>query len=341
MSEVKNKKATITDVARVAKVSKKTVSRVLNSEPNVKAETVKKVKAVMKQLDYHPSISARALASKRSYLISILYFDYGGHYIYELQNGLSEHLNEHGYSLILQPCPENQAAIIELIEQKVRQLNIDGFVLSPSLASMENIVEALTSMSKPVVRIGPTSKDPNDNVEVSGDEYMAAYDMTQHLLEVGYETIGFIAGRRDRVSSHLRLKGFKKAMKEAGIKVPASHILYGNFRYESGVKCAEKLLSLDLPPEAIFASNDLMAAGVMSVAHRLGYEIPSDLAIAGFDDSPLSQQLWPALTTVSQPNRKLAKIAGQRLLDQINQREVSSNELLQCSVITRASTVGE
>ncbi len=341
MSSSAQSKATILDVAKLAEVSKKTVSRVLNKEPNVRKETVEKVEKAMAALDYRPSLSARSLASNRSYLIALLYDNPVAHYIVDVQSGVLDYCKSQGYSLIIQPCRYTDDAVLNTIDELVNQSNIDGFILTPPFSDMDTVTNCLEELNKPYVRIAPVNHETGSDC-VYCDDYKSAYEMTQHLIDLKHQDIGFIIGHPDHSACQLRFDGYQQALKDNGLSVKDKLVAQGDNSFESGLRCAEQLLSLKQPPTAIFASNDEMAAGVVAIAHQRGWQIPSDLSIAGFDDNPIAAQIWPKLTTVRQPVNAMARGAAKMLISNLGNRSEAINnhqeQLLECDLVYRDST---
>ena len=307
---------TINDVAMLAGVSKKTVSRVMNNEVNVKAQTRELVQKAMRELNYFPNMSARNLASKRSQLICLLYCDIDNYVFQQFQSCLLELLAARNYALILLPCLNDSEHALLNVEQKARYMNVDGFVLMPPLVDAKPVLDLLRQLDKPYVRITPT--DNYDGfTEVLCDDEKAAFEVTRHLIAEGHRRIGFVKGNPHCLSTLTRLKGYQRALLDAGIALNKDWLAEGSYSFESGQKAAQPLLALAEPPTAIFCSNDDMAAGVLSVAHDLGVRIPHDLSVVGYDNSPLSQKTWPALTSVQQPIQAMAEVAANKLLDTI------------------------
>jgi LacI family transcriptional regulator len=330
--------ATINDVARLADVSKKTVSRVINNEPNVRPDTREKVQRAMSELNYFPNLSARSLASRRSYLVAMLYFDVGAYYLHQLQSGLLDHFSERNYSLLMQPCEGETAQILTTIEQKTRYMNIDGFVLVPPLVCLTPLISLLKRLGKPYIRITPR-EEFDGFTDVLCDDEEAAFELTSHLIRQGHSRIAFVRGNPGCLSTVTRFEGYKRALLTAGLPYESRFVADGTYEFASGLNAGQQLLQGANRPTAIFCSNDDMAAGVLHVAHDRGLRVPADLAVAGYDDSPLSRQTWPALTSVKQPNRRMAEIAANKLIDKI--AGISPPEYPQnigCEIIYRAST---
>ncbi len=172
------------------------------------------------------------------------------------------------------------------------------------------------------------------------DDRLAAFEMTKHLIGLGHRDIGFIIGHPDHGASHLRHRGFVDAMADSGLTVRPGRVEQGYFSFRSGFEAAERLLSGEDRPTAIFASNDDMALGVMAVANRLRLNVPETLSVAGFDDTPGAKVVWPQLTTVRQPIAAMAGAAADMLLTGVSweEGETPPSRLLDFEVVVREST---
>jgi len=311
-------KATITDVAKKAGVSMKTVSRVLNNEPNVAEKTRQKVKAIANELRYSPNLAARGLATSKSYLIALIYDNPSPNYISHIQRGAIDACREAGYHLVVEPLTLESGDASEEKANAIRavldRLPVDGVVLTPPLCDSQSILDTLAELNIRCVRVAP--KNRGQDPFVGMDDETAAYQMTQYLLEQGHEKIGFVKGHADHAATYLRFDGFNRAMKDADLEVREDLVVQGDFSFESGGRAAKHLLSLDKGkrPTAIFASNDDMAAAVISVAGQFGVVVPSELSVCGFDDTPLARVIWPALTTVRQPIYRMGYDAAKQLV---------------------------
>lgn len=310
-----SKRVTIEDVASQAGVSIKTVSRVLNREPNVRPATRRKVEAVVRDLAYTPHISARRMGAKRSFIVGLLYRDDDvNHFIPDIQHGVLDVCRERGYNLMLHPCAGTVEDAAEEVQDLVRQALIDGFILTPPLADSRTLIGQMQQLGIPFVRVSQLYRGEY-SPSVSVGDYAGAYAMTEYLARLGHRDIGFIIGNENQGASIDRLCGFRDAVRDFHLHAEESWIRRGDFTFESGAACATEIISLEKRPTAIFASNDDMAAGAQIVAHRHGYLIPGDISIVGYDDIATSQRLWPPLTTVRQPTKQTAASATGMLLD--------------------------
>jgi LacI family transcriptional regulator len=331
-------KTTIKDVAAKAGVSIKTVSRVINNEPNVKAGTRVKVANAVAQLGYRPDPSARRLAGNRSYSLGLLYDNPSASYVINIQAGVLNVCQKEGYDLLIYPCDYTDPSVVSKIRDFRNHSKLDGLILTPPLSDLESLIRAIRQEHIPYTRIAPAD-DADQQRSVFTNDAQACREMTRYLASLGHRRIGFIIGHPDHRAVLTRYEGFTQGMAEAGLKVDRNLVVQGYNSFESGIDCARKLLRRKQRPTAIFASNDDMAAGVMLVAHELDLDIPGKLSVAGFDDIPLARQLWPALTTIKQPIQRMAMQATSILIRQIRGlSEDSLPHVIKSELVTRDST---
>lgn len=316
---VAERKPTIIDVAQAAGASIKTVSRVMNNERYVSAETRERVMKAMADLKFQPNRSAQSLKGDRSYLIAHIYGDPGGPYTGEIQMGLLNRCREQGYHLLIEEIDYNAEDVHERVSKLVNQLSLDGVVLTAPVTDNDDVLAVLRAADVDYVRVTPAVENAESS-SVRIDERAAAADITLHLLAFGHRRIGFIKGRPNHAGTDLRYGGYCDALREYGLEPDPEIVEQGGFTYRSALAPARRLLSLDNPPTAIFASNDEMAAGVLSVAHDRGLSLPTDLSVVGFDDIQLSEMVWPPLTTVRQPIQEMADAAAEMLIEALTHR---------------------
>jgi LacI family transcriptional regulator len=303
---------TITDVARRAGVSMKTVSRVLNGEPHVREEVRDKVLKAAQDLRYRPKLSARSLAGARSYQIGFV-LGYPSPYFMHAQLGALKACHERGFHLVVEPIETTSPDLAQEMETLTNGLAVDGMILLPIACDNQVVLDALDGASIPYVRVAPaTSRGHGATIEV--DDEGAARTITDHLLDLGHRRIGLIQGPVGHAASVRRLEGFRKALAARGIEPDPALLQEGRFLYLSGLKAAERLLALPEPPTAIFASNDEMALGVMAAAQSKGLRIPEDLSVVGFDDIATSGMVWPGLPTMRQPMADMGAAAAEVLI---------------------------
>ncbi|MDV6330873.1 LacI family DNA-binding transcriptional regulator [Asticcacaulis sp. 201] len=344
------RKPTIIDVASRAGVSIKTVSRVINNERHVSADMRARVRAAVAELGFEVNESARGMRSQtpdKSYVVAQLYGDPGGAYTSDIQIGLLSRCHYFGYHLVVEELDYQSPDIERRTKDLVRRLKLDGAVLTAPLTDNEVVLGVLDEAGVPYVRVAPVT-EARHLPSVRIDEKRAAYQLTQHLIAFGHTRIGFIRGLPGHSATLLRWEGFEQAMSEAGLAIDESLIEDGGFRYFSALPSAHNLLERPDRPTAIFASNDEMAAAVISVAHELGLTLPDDCSVVGFDDIATSEMLWPSLTTVRQPVTRLGAAAGDLLFTRLSPLSSSPDSVewpnpaphvvLQHDVVLRAST---
>jgi LacI family transcriptional regulator len=308
-------KATINDIARLAGVSKKTVSRVINDSPLVKPDTRAKVHALMREYGYAPDPQARGLAFRKSFLVGLVFDNPTAQYIVNMQYGVLDALRDTGYELVVHPCDSKREGYIDGIRRFVLQQKLHGVILIPRVSEDQALAEALREVDCRYVRIASVPFDEAGRMLVTQDR-IAGAEAADYLESLGHRRIGLITGPKRYRSSIERGGGFLDALARRGIQVPPEHVYEGGYTFESGVAGAEQLLSRPDRPTAIFACNDEMAAGVYKAAQRMGISIPVELSVVGYDDSPLASQLWPAMTTIRLPVRDVGRQAASLLLAQ-------------------------
>ena len=302
---------TIHDVARQAGVSIKTVSRVMNKEPTVHADTRARVQEAVGALNYRPQLSARSLAGARSFLIGLLYYDPSAAFVAGVQRGATLGCREAGRHLVVESLRRDDGHMHAQIEAMLAALRPDGMILTPPLCDDPEILDVLRANRTPCVLISPGTEG-HGMAAVRMDDTLAAEELTNLLIGLGHRDIAFVEGNQS--ASGRRRAGWERALKAHRIAVDPALVVAGDFQFESGVAAAHQLLARPRPPTAIFAANDDMALGVLSAAQRLGVSVPHELAIVGFDDSRAATLVWPELTTVRQPLAEMALAAVDMLL---------------------------
>ena len=308
-----NGKNTINDVARLAGVSKKTVSRVINESPLVRQDTREKVLALMQQLGYTPDPQARGLAFRRSFLIGLVFDNPTAQYIVNLQYGALDALRDSGFELVVHPCDSKSEGYIAGIQRFAQQQKLYGVILIPRVSEDQALADALREIGCRYVRIASVAMDAPENMVLTHDRQAGA-EAANYLESLGHKRNALVTGPKRYRSSIERGGGFTDALAKRGVELPAEMVYEGGYTFESGVAGAEALLTRSPRPTAIFACNDEMAAGIYKAALRMGLSIPGDLSVVGYDDSPLASQLWPSLTTIRLPVRDLGRQAAAMLL---------------------------
>ncbi len=308
------RKPTINDVARLAGVSKKTVSRVINDSPLVNEATRKGINGLIKAIGYRPDPQARGLAFRRSYLVGMIYDNPTPQYIVKIQLGILDVLRKTGYELVMHPCDRKSDTFIEDARKFIEVSKLWGVILTPSVSEDERLAEVLREIGVPYIRVASIALDMERRMIITNDR-VGGREAAHHLAKLGHTRIALIAGRRSFRSSKERRAGFEEGLAEFGLTVPPEYVLQGDYTFESGLALGAQILDLDPPPTAVFASNDEMAAGVLQALHVAGQTPPDALSVVGFDDFETATRVWPRLTTARTPAREIGRLAAERLFE--------------------------
>lgn len=330
-------RATINDIARIAKVSKKTVSRVINESPLVKPRTRQLVKAIIGELGFTPDPQARALALRRSFLIGLVYDNPSPQYVVNMQRGILDGLEATDFQLVLRPVNRADADLSDRLRQFIVQHKPFGLILPPSVSEDEALAEMLREHEVDYVRIASVDLDTPARLVRTHDAEGAA-QAARHLCALGHSAIAHIHGPESFRSAHERRSGFIRGLTEAGRSLPSDMIVEAGYTFDSGLQAMEKLLYARRRPTAIFAGNDEMATGAYVAVRKAGLRIPEDISIVGFDDTPIAGRLWPALTTVRLPIREMGRAAAKLLLDQAAGKEPEEAISFAPEIVVRDST---
>lgn len=333
-------RATIHDVAAQARVSIKTVSRVINNVKTVKPHTRERVMRVIRKLDYHPNPSARGLGGMRSYLIGLLYDYTCDFYATSVLAGVLETCRAAHYQVVMHPCDYQSPKLLAELGRSVHQSRAAGMIITPPLSDLTEVTSFFEQEGIPFVRIAPAERSDVQRSVFTNDRESCAR-MTEQLVAMGHRRIGFIMGHPDHIAIADRYRGYTDGLRGCGLTLDKKLILQGDNSYLGGVRSARKLLQLpdSKRPTAIFASNDEMAAGVLAVAHEMGLSVPEEVSVAGFDDMPLASKVWPALTTIRQPIPAMAARAAELLLMQLRgEPDAPAEHVLKSSLTFRQST---
>jgi len=330
---------TILDVARLAGVSPMTVSRVVNDQKYVGEAMREKVMAAVTELNYQPNLAGRSLRSSSTSRVGLLYSNPSASYLNQFLVGALQQSSASGGQLILERCgglKSQQAAVEKLLAN-----GVDGVILPPPLCDSPATLAMLDAEGVPVVAVA-TGQPVTGVSAVRIDDYQGACAMTQYLLKLGHQRVGFIRGDRRHTPALQREQAFLDTMKRAGIETPEALMADGSFTYRSGLSAAQQLLTLQERPTAIFSSNDDMAAATLAVAHGLGLKIPEDLSVVGFDDTPIATTVWPELTTIHQPVSAMGRAAVSLALEEIRrhrtgQPKAATHEVMKFQLVRRDS----
>jgi LacI family transcriptional regulator len=299
---------TIRHVAADADVSLQTVSRVINDETNVRPEMKRRVQASIDKLGYVPSIAAQRLSGSRSHLILALndrdrtiadWTQRQGHdWVDQMLFGGMLKSAEHGYRLIFELVDTHNDHVERELRGTIAALQPDGVILTPPHSDNPLIINLLAEQNIIFARIGSDAEGPG--ITLNMDDRHAAALATRRLIALGHQRIGFVAGSPEYALSAWRVEGWRLAMGEAGLAT-AGLLAEGDFSYASGERAATALMEGQAPPTAIIASNDQMALATLGVIQARGLDIPGDLSLISFDNTPIVRMSQPALSAIDQP----------------------------------------
>lgn len=304
---------TINDVAARAGVSKKTVSRVINRSPLLSEMTRAKVDEAIRELGFVPNPQARALALRRNFMIVLLHDNPNGQTVLNFQRGVLNAIEDSDLALVVKPVDRHSPQMLADVQMFLERQRPLGAMLLPPISENNALAKLCSDLGVRYVRVGSALLDDTQHCVASNDRIVVA-EACRHLIAKGHQRIGFVRGPQGFRSSEEREAGFRAAMTEAGLTPDPDLFVEGTYRFGSGIAAGEALLKADQRPTAIFASNDEMAAGVMHIAHSIGLDVPGDVSIIGFDDSPTASQIWPALSTVRWPITEMGSLAARKLV---------------------------
>lgn len=310
------KRVTIQDIADKAKVSKSTVSRVLNDTTPVAPEKETAVLAAMAELDYQPNIFARGLASGQSMTVGALTQNIGSPFYDAIMGGIIQGFQGSDYSPIFADG-QWQTDVEERVLQTLLGRQVDGLIVVGGTLGAEQLCKLQERV--PVLIVARDVPELRDYC-IFADNYQAAYDATRFLIEAGHRRIAHISGIAEHQDSQQRRAAYVQALTDAGIRVNPDLIFEGNFRWQSGVLAVEGLLTRGQTFTAIFAANDQMAFGARLALFRRGIRVPDEVSLIGFDDQPDSAYMTPPLTTIRQPAVEMGETAARAMLQLLKEK---------------------
>ncbi|MEH7444472.1 LacI family DNA-binding transcriptional regulator [Bacillus sp. JJ1122] len=292
---------TIKDVAKVANVAPSTVSRVIANSPRISEKTKERVREVMDQLGYHPNFIARSLASQSTRAIGLVMPSstdvvFQNPFFPTVLSGLSEGAHSKQYALHM-TTGKTEDEIFDGVVAMVQGGRVDGVVLLYSKVE-DRVIAYLRERDFPFVVIGKPFKDDENISYVDNDNFKAGKEVTEHLIQLGHDRIGFIGGNLDLVVTVERLLGYEKALRNSGISLIDEYIVNDEFLRESGQDAVKVLLSLEKPPTAMVVADDLMALGVLNKLDEMGISVPDDISIVSFNNVLIAEMARPPLTSV-------------------------------------------
>lgn len=322
MHEARRRAVTIKHVAAEAGVSLQTVSRVINDGPNVRDAIKARVRDAIARLGYVPSLAARRMGGSRSFLLLALNdrdrtiedwrSGQGKDWVDQMLLGGMLKCAEHGYRMIFELVDTHGLQVEREISGALSALHPDGVILTPPHSDNPLITALLTRQGIPFARIGSVADGAGFSIAM--DEAGAAAAATRHLAELGHRRIAFIAGSDEYVLSAARLDGYRRAVAAAGLADDPALVAPGDFGFEAGRRASEALLALAAPPTAIVASSDQMALAAVQVAKERGLDVPGDLSVVSFDDTPIVRFGTPPMTAITQPIAAMTSRAAELLI---------------------------
>jgi LacI family transcriptional regulator len=333
------RKATITDVARVAAVSIQTVSAVVNRKSGISEPTRERVWRAVQELQYRPNGIASSLRAQRSHTVGVVIPTITNPFFPEFVRGAEDAASEKGYSIFLCNADEDSEKEIQYLWLLQRH-RVAGILVSSvsGPAASELVLKELASKHMPVACLGPRRAEEGIATLCVRESEIGRV-AAKHLLELGHRRIGFITPPPSKCISQLRIEGFKNAFVEAGLPLRPEYLVEGGFEFQNGIQGAEQLLSLRYPPTAILAANDLVAIGAIATLKKHGHRVPKDVSVVGIDDIQMAALLDPPLTTVAQPIYEMGRQGMESILLRIQNPELESSEIMfETQLMIRQST---
>jgi len=330
--------STILDVAKLAGVSTATVSRVINSPEAVRPETREKVTSAMKVCNYKYNALARGFATKRSNTIGLIVPTINNQVFAESTRGAQDYADLNEIQVLLGNTYYRHGQEERLIKT-FREKQVDGLIITTTNLRSA-VLKTLVSEGVPFVLLYSTLKS-GPMTAIGIDNYRGGYQATEHLVKLGHRRIAMVAGKfsiSDR--SFHRWHGYRQCLNNNNIPYDRELLIQTEYSLAGGRNSVKSLLSLQKPPTAFFCSNDYLAIGVMKGARELGFTLPDDLSIVGFDDIRIASYMIPELTTIRQPCYEMGKLGAELLLQRIGQKVKPVQMMLESSLVVRGSTTG-
>ncbi|SIQ92060.1 LacI family DNA-binding transcriptional regulator [Halanaerobium kushneri] len=342
--------ATIKDIAEKAGVSTATVSYVLNDSAQISKATREKVLKIVDEMNYKRNNIAKSLRTNKTNTIGVIVEDMTVFNSPQIIDGINRYVEEHGFHIILsnlrlnkkignsfEKAAQYSAEINETIDVLLTR-QIDGIIYIGE--HPRDVSGIINNIDKPVVYTYCYSSK-EDTYSVNYNDKLASYRATSHLISLGHKRIAVISGMINSRPSHERLQGYQQALIDNNLNLDPALIRTGNWEYDTGFNLSKELLKSENPPTAVFAFNDLMAVGVIDGVSSMGYQVPNDLSVIGFDNREFSHFFKPKLTTIDLPLNKMGEKATKMLIDLINGYKIKENPCkIECSLIERDSVSG-
>lgn len=335
-----NKEVTIYDVAKALNISPSTVSRGLKDHPHIKKQTCSRIKKVAGEMGYRQNKFASNLRKKSTETLGVVVPKLNSYFMATAISGMEKTTNRYGYGLIISQSQESgkqeRSCVSTLFNSRV-----DGLLISLAYDS-DNLehFNILFNKGLPVVFFDRVA-ECNDCMSVVIDNFKAGYEITRHLIEQGCHRIMHLGGNLLRNVYSERLRGYRQALEEGGLRFDDELIVISELNNEAGTNAARKIIKMTNPPDGIFAANDTSAVAAICELQKAGIKVPDDIAVAGFNNEPVSQVIKPNLTTIDYPAAEIGEIAATSLINKLKNRETAglSTIVLKHKLIIRESTV--
>jgi LacI family transcriptional regulator len=333
------REVTIYDIAKALNVAPSTVSRALKDHPNIKKETKKKIFVVAREMGYQRNKFASDLRQKRTNTLGVIVPRLNSYFMSSVISGIEKVTNKSGYNLIIS---QSQETVIKEIDSVNTLFNsrVDGLMVSLAYDTTNlDHFNVLFKKGIPVVFFDRVSSC-DECISVILDNHKAGYDMTSHLIKQGCKRIVHLGGSLIRNVYYDRYSGYKQALQDNNIPFDDSLVIISQLNDQVGMEVLPKILSLDPMPDGIFAANDTSAVSIMCELKQAGINVPRDIAVAGFNNDPISRIVEPNLTTVNYPGKEMGEIAAQTLINLLNNLQPASlsSIVLSHSIIVRQSS---
>jgi LacI family transcriptional regulator len=317
------KKTTIKDIARMAKVSHTTVSRALNDKSRIRNETKERILSIAKELSYRPNFIARSLVMRRTKTLGLVITTIANPFYTELSQGIETTAISLGYNIIL--CSTNYDLSVEKqYIDMLRSKGVDGIIFTSAHMGDPNII-GLAEEGFPIILVNRRTYHPmvRERIDYVGvDNISGGFLAVEHLIRLGHDRIGMIGGSSESSVGFERLEGGKKALAAYGLEMKGNYFLEGDFLKGSGYRGGKEFLKMSRPPTAIFATNDYMALGTYQAIVEEGMKVPEEIALIGFNDIEFTSMKGIELTTIGQKKYEMGALAVKTLVERIEGRKV-------------------
>ncbi|MBA1434543.1 LacI family DNA-binding transcriptional regulator [Bombilactobacillus bombi] len=308
MQSLPKQEVTLKTIAQIAKVSPTTVSRALNNSSNIKSDTKQKILKIAKEIGYIPNLTAKALVTKRSYIIGIFFTDIrvgtSESFLKDVINQAQKILPK-GYTLAISDINNNKSVLTH---------NYDGIIVLSQSQSDDQFIDEIVNRKIPIVVLN-RKISRNDISNYSINDYLGVQNMVAYTIRMGHHNFGLIKGIDTFDSTRLRTTSFLNTLKKYGLKIDPELIKNGDYKPKSGNVAMRQILTSGKIPTCVFCENDDMAIGAIKACKELGYRVPEDISFISYDDTDYSKYLIPGLTTVRKPTAKIINLGIQKLTE--------------------------